>query len=49
MNKMIKFDDVIKENIKIHNPNLLEIPDYLYRILIVGGSASLHVENKFII
>ena len=31
---MINFD-VIKENIKEHNPNSLEISDYLYRILIV--------------
>ena len=26
--KMIKFDDVAKENIKQHNPNLLQIPDH---------------------
>ena len=26
--KMIKFDDVTKENIKQHNPNLLRIPDH---------------------
>ena len=36
--KMINFDDLIKENIKEHNPNWPEIPDYPYRILIVGGS-----------
>ena len=34
---MINFDDVIKENIKEHNPNWPEIPDHLYRILIGGG------------
>ena len=33
---MINFDDVIKENIKEHNPNWPEIPDHLYRILIGG-------------
>ena len=26
--KLIKFDDVAKENIKQHNPNLLQIPDH---------------------
>ena len=26
--KIIKFDDVAKENIKQHNPNLLQIPDH---------------------
>ena len=35
---MINFDDVIKENIKEHNPNWPEVPDHQYRILIVGGS-----------
>ena len=25
---MINFDDVIKGNIKEHNPNLLQIPDH---------------------
>ena len=34
---MINFDDLIKENIKEHNPNWPEIPDYPYRILIAGG------------
>ena len=29
---MIKFDDVTKENIKIHHPNLPQIPDHTYRI-----------------
>ena len=33
--KVFNFDDVIKENIKEHNPNWPEIPDYPYRILIV--------------
>ena len=28
---MINFDDVIKENIKGHNPNWPEVRDYPYR------------------
>ena len=38
---MITFDDVIKENIKKHNP------DHSYRILIIGASGS--GKTKFII
>ena len=34
---MINFDDARKENMKEHNPNRQEIPDYTYRILIIGG------------
>ena len=34
---MIELDNVIKENIKEHNPNCPQIPDHPYRILIVGG------------
>ena len=37
---MINFDDVIKENIKEHNPSWQEIPDHSYRILIFWGSGS---------
>ena len=37
---MIKFADVVKENIKKHNPNWPDFPDYSYRRLIVGGSGS---------
>ena len=37
---MINFDNVIKENIKEHNPNQPRIPDHPYRILINGGSES---------
>ena len=29
-----------KENIKVHNPNWPDIPDYPYRILIFEGSRS---------
>ena len=39
-NKMINFDDVIKENIKEHKPNWSKIPDYQYGILIIGGAGS---------
>ena len=44
---MINFDDVIKENIKEHNPNLPQVPGHLYRILIIAGSGS--GKSKFII
>ena len=37
---MINFDDVTRENIKEHNPNSLQVPDNLYRILIIGYSGS---------
>ena len=33
---MIGFDDVKKENIREHNPNWSQIPDHIYRILIIG-------------
>ena len=35
---MIKFDDVVKENIKKHNPNWPQFPDHPYIKLITGGS-----------
>ena len=35
---MINFDDVIKENIKEHNPNWPQTSDHPYRILIIAGS-----------
>ena len=38
--KYLKFDDTKKENIKEHNPNWPQIPDHLYRILIIGCSGS---------
>ena len=39
---MINFDDIAKENIKNPkwNPNWPNIPDHLYRILIIGRSKS---------
>ena len=41
-NNVIKqyFDYITKEDIKKHKPNLLQIPDHQYRILIVVGSGS---------
>ena len=35
---MIKYGDVAKENIKNHNQNRPQIPDHLYKILLIGGS-----------
>ena len=37
---MINYDDVTKENKNNHNLNWLQIPDYPYIILIIGGSGS---------
>ena len=42
---MINFDDVIKENIKEHNPNWLQIPDHPYRILIIGVNSLFNLIN----
>ena len=44
---MINFDDVIKEETKEHNLNSLQIPDYLHRILIIGGSGSGETNSLF--
>ena len=44
---MINFDDARKENMKEHNPNRQEIPDYTYRILIIGGSESGKTSSLF--
>ena len=38
--KITNSDDVTKESIKEHNPNWPQIPNHLYRILIICGSAS---------
>ena len=38
--KMINFHDIVKENIKKHNPNWPQIPDHPYKILIIGSSGS---------
>ena len=37
---MINFDDNTKENIKEHNWNWPQIPDYSYKILTIWGSGS---------
>ena len=37
---MFNFDYITKEDIKEHNPNLPEIPDHPYRVLIFGSSGS---------
>ena len=37
---MINFDDYTNKNIKAHNSKWPYIPDYPYRILIIGGSES---------
>ena len=44
---MINFDDVVKENIKEHNPNWPQIPDHPYRILIIGGAGSGKTNSLF--
>ena len=36
--KKLNFDYITKKNMKKHNLNWPEIPDHLYKILIVGGS-----------
>ena len=38
---MINLDSITIENNKEHNEKWPYIPDYLYRILIVGGSGSV--------
>ena len=43
---MIKFDDVVKENIK-YNPNWPQIPDDPYRIIIVGGPGTQKTNSSF--
>ena len=37
---MINFDNYVNENKTKHNKNWPYIPDYPYRILIIGGSGS---------
>ena len=44
---MTNFDDVVKENIKELNPNWKEIPDHLYRVLIIGKSGSGKTNSLF--
>ena len=45
---MINFSDVVKENIKEHNPNWPQIPDHPYKILIVRSSGSGKTNSLFL-
>ena len=45
--KMINFDNVIKEKIKEHNPDWPQIPDLPYRILIIVGFGSGKTNSLF--
>ena len=47
MQKMVKSDDVTKENTKEHNLNWPQILDYPYRILMIGGSGSGKTNSLF--
>ena len=44
---MINFDDLVKEEIKEHNPNLPKIPHHPYGILIIAGSGSGKTNSLF--
>ena len=44
---MINFHDVIKDNLKEHNPNRPQIPDHPHRILNIGGSGSGKTNSLF--
>ena len=44
---MISFDDVIKENIKEHNPSWPQIPDHPNGILKIGGSGLGKIYSLF--
>ena len=46
---MIILDNIIKENIKEHDPNWPEILDHPYRILIIGDSGSGNIDSLIII
>ena len=45
--KMINFDDVIKEETKEHNTSWIQIPDHPYRMLTTGGSGSRKTNSLF--
>ena len=45
--KIINLDAVIKKNIKVYNPNWVQIPDHPYRILIIAGSGSGKTNSLF--
>ena len=44
--KVIKFDNVTKENIKEHDLNWSKIPDHQYRILITKFYIVTYYENS---
>ena len=44
---MINFDNVTKEDTKEHNPNWPQIPDHLYKILIIVSSGSKKANSLF--
>ena len=44
---MINSDDGTKENIKEHNPNWPQTPDYIYRISIIAGFGSRKRNSLF--
>ena len=44
---MINFDDITKEDLKEHNPNLLQIPDHPYKILVIRGSKTGKTNSLF--
>ena len=45
--QMINFDDYVNKNKRKHNPKWLYIPDYPYRVLLVGGSGSAKTKRIF--
>ena len=44
---MINFDHIIKKETKEHSRTWPDIPDHLYRILIIGGSGSGKTDSLF--
>ena len=44
---MIKFNDVVKENIKKHNPIWPQVLDHPYRMLIIGVFGSGKINSLF--
>ena len=45
--KMMNFDDVMKENIKEHKPNWLQIHDPPHKILMIESSGSGKTNSLF--
>ena len=46
--KMINFNDVTKDKIKVDNPNWSQIPDQPCMIWIIGGSISASITQTLI-